>query len=640
LTETKQTRISSDKMDCNPNEFWRNLKHKDSLDYPYKPQSEIAPPSSDVFNRDRFRLVASLIKFGEIKLNDDHLETISNSERNTINAFLRICNDRMRNQDLDFFKAMAQGSKNSIVFPPKAHEEDRPVDWKVLQQAVFLNSMNQDTTSVYLVSLSTGMVDVYSVGECDIPELQTFAIELINFFGKKRPDLKLSFRYRLQVPSTLWPDPLLMVYVLALQLHRQTKYLNLDAKTIMHYKLQGVSKFQQSHDDWLGKFHLTRTMLDKYQFIVQGYENRDNVQNLHAMGWKVIDVSGDGNCGYYVWLLCLENVGIIIYQPLDDDDYKNKVMLLRRNMRTQSRKLVQKYKKNPMPKLWMYANLDKPKEVMKLNTSLFTENMTKIDMFIGELKQDFQMDATWGSHVFASMFGLRVIMYIKHVEEEGIIWTTHIWDSQGDFASDDHIIYENKDGIDRLTDAEFMEKPTVEILFLTGVADKHFLFLCRVFCDGIETSEELGDNRTLMAQLKERIKSTKISASSATDINESERPSEQLQPIGESDVSNLTGDQMVTQRTVGQGNESVAQRTTRQVNDSHLPSEHANDDTEHLADRATDIGDSERTLVVAHSLLEPDGASDVSNLIGDQQLVTQRTVGQENESQPFAIRTC
>ena len=360
--------------------------------------------------------------------------------------------------------------------------------------------------SLSRIIIHWNLVDVYSVGECDILDLQTFAIELINFLGKKRPDLKLSFRYRLNVPSTLWPDPLLTAYVLSLQLHRQTKYLNLDAQTIMHYKLQGVSKFQQSHDDWLGKFNLTGTMLEKYPFLAQGYENRDNVQNLNAMGWLVLDVSGDGNCGYYVWLLGLENVGITIYQPSDDDDYKKKVMLLRRNMRTQSRKLVQKYKKNPMPNLWMYASLDKPKDVMKLNTSLFTENMSKMDMFVGELKEDFQMDAMWGSHVFASMFGLRVIMYMKHVDDDGTIWTTHIWDNQGDFASDDHIIYETKAGIDRLTDAEFKEKPTVEILFLTGIADKHFLFLRRVFFDDIETSEAPGDNRTLMAQVKERIK--------------------------------------------------------------------------------------------------------------------------------------
>lgn len=497
-------------MSSTTDNFWKNLKPKDALIYPYSPQNNCFPTIKDVYERDKSRLVVSLIQFAQMSLNDPKM-TQSDIDRQTIASFLRICNNKIKTEDFEFF-GMTLATKTSIIFGPNQHLQDKTVDWNLLQQAIFIHPMPHSTYSVFLVSLTTGLVDVFSVGDCGIPDLQVSAIELRALFGKKRPDLRLSFMNRLQVPLTFSPDPLLIAFLLAVQFHQHGKYLSLDRDKILSYKLTALSNLRSCHDNWLGKFHLGRVNREVYSFLSNGFGERDNLHELNDLGWHVIDVLGDGNCGFYVFLLGLENNGIHTYQFSNDKDWKKQVVLLRKNMRTRSKSLVAKYIKDNTQQVWINVSAIDPTEKAALSDSFFCDKMKDIDLFNGDLDDDYQMRAMWGPHVFASLFKIRVKMYMRNCSREEFTWTTNSWDPQ---SEDNQILFEQHLGICRLTDEEFKQKPTVEIVYLTGFnkkgkpVDNHFEFLQRVYCHNALPVEENTDDRSLMNILKEQIKTKK-----------------------------------------------------------------------------------------------------------------------------------
>ncbi|KAG9298449.1 hypothetical protein G9A89_000315 [Geosiphon pyriformis] len=78
---------------------------------------------------------------------------------------------------------------------------------------------------------------------------------------------------------------------------------------------------------------------------------KDYLDNLKAFGWKLLDVDGDGNCGYYAILLGLENIGNMDYHPQMTSTtdprrglnmWQSKLVKLHQDLSKHSQKLVKK----------------------------------------------------------------------------------------------------------------------------------------------------------------------------------------------------------------------------------------------------------------------------------------------------------
>ncbi len=71
------------------------------------------------------------------------------------------------------------------------------------------------------------------------------------------------------------------------------------------------------HDCWFGKLRLHEITNISHPFVsFEGPElYGDQLEIFQDLGWIVIDVAGDGNCGYYALLLGLENLGNTDYHP-------------------------------------------------------------------------------------------------------------------------------------------------------------------------------------------------------------------------------------------------------------------------------------------------------------------------------------
>ena len=69
-----------------------------------------------------------------------------------------------------------------------------------------------------------------------------------------------------------------------------------------------IRNFIPVHDDFLGRLDIQS--ITEYSHPFQMAPRReDQFDTVEKKGWLVIDVSGDGHCGYYSFFLGLRNVG-------------------------------------------------------------------------------------------------------------------------------------------------------------------------------------------------------------------------------------------------------------------------------------------------------------------------------------------
>ena len=88
----------------------------------------------------------------------------------------------------------------------------------------------------------------------------------------------------------------------------------------------------------------------QHPFITNEFAETDNLYELENMGWKCIDVSGDGNCGYYCLILGLESNGNFNYSPRtpcndsimqNNTPWQDKIFSLHKSLQHRSEELLQ-----------------------------------------------------------------------------------------------------------------------------------------------------------------------------------------------------------------------------------------------------------------------------------------------------------
>ena len=496
-------------------ELWKTLPPRESLRAPYTP-ANVSVPADDVYNRSLPRLLLSLTSYGNKVLRDEKIST-----REDIARVFRICQGGIQPEDFDFLleTERASPSGGSILLTKRQFEQARSLNWTTRVQAVFIHLVSRVKCAVYFVSLRLDTVDVFSIGDVEMVELQQFGDEIISFLKPLVRDLRLSFRHRFQIPSTFHQDPSLLAYILALQLHHRGKYFDLDEKMIILYQIEAVRHFMASHDDWLGKFKFERVTPVSHPYVGE-LNLEENLQEVRDHGWAIINNIGDGNCGYYSLLSGLENNGNTAYSTTEDqfiEDWQDKVLRLRRDLYNRSVRLLEKNFKTGHLALhwWPLVGVYDDAGRSELNLSFYNNTLTKSDYFDSEeLDGNDQMLAMWGPLVFSSLFRMRAILLMRNssINSEGIVsvnWTTTIFDCRKPLKSNGRVKQLN--GIHRISDRDFNSVPTVEILYETGYAGAdnpisfHFQFLRRVICDDVQELPPEPNSLKLLSFLKQEL---------------------------------------------------------------------------------------------------------------------------------------
>jgi hypothetical protein len=337
------------------------------------------------------------------------------------------------------------------------------------------------------------LVDVFAVGPCEIVELKQFALEILSFMTKVLPGRTFSFRFRFQIPSAFFSDKLFAAFILAVQLHGHGKFYNLNRENLSIYKLKCLDSFKPTHDKFLGTLDLNLT----YPFHNPAHNNDDG-GCLQALGWALVDVDGDGNCGFYSLILGLHNNNRTTYynpfyftengeriegqREIDDDalalEWQKQTVRLRRDLRNHSIRLLRtKYKLGQEPTWWWTVGPMTAEDRIQNNDNLYMRGYG-VQHYFPRCDDVLMMIGTWGGFVFASKFRMRVVLIQRRHTDTGWDWTTHIYSGQ---ENDEPQVFSV---IHRLSDDEYRERPTVEFFQTSGAGlDPHFQFLRRVYSD-------------------------------------------------------------------------------------------------------------------------------------------------------------
>ena len=234
-----------------------------------------------------------------------------------------------------------------------------------------------------------------------------------------------------------------------------------------------------------------------------------------------MDVLGDGNCGYYTLILGLENLGIFDfsftnptkrYIPMNrNTPWQYNVMRLRHALQNESMNLVESIFGGQFRDFeWcLRCGIGTMEDITGLSDEFYTDELTQKEYFNGTLTDPdkdfdkFQMSTYWATHVFACFFGIRVIVHMRFGKWNGVTarmeWTTTTIDPTAPVAKRMVMV----DGLHKLSDQEFKQMRTVEIMYTTGwvaggqVEDNHFRLLRRVLCDDITVTSETNSSRSL-----------------------------------------------------------------------------------------------------------------------------------------------
>jgi hypothetical protein len=551
----------------NTDEFWTILNRKKSLAYPYSPQRSIFPESNDPFKRVIRRLLNSFKLLGKKLVEDPELAT---DERTKLSSMIRILEGGLEFRDFKdlIFRFGLRSTKTSkVIICQRDCPEDDDFDWRLLRQVVILQRISSTKAAVYFITTNTGVVDVYAIGPTENVELQQFGLQILSLCEKVLPNVKISFAYHFQIPRSFENDVLMMALILTLQLHHHGKYLHLTRSILYIYKLKAFEEFNETHDKWLRSMRSA----NEYPFVVEKLETdeTDDDGKLCAKGWRLIDVPGDGNCGYFCCILGLENYNKKLYnprlvdetgQPIDPDTSKSldierswqtQVLRIRRDLRDHSVYLTtKKYKRGQEPDWWCFIGPLTQQDKTTNHASFYTAGKNEKFYFKGKLDAKHQMMSTWGPFVFSCLFKMRVIVINRFINQnrEGAIiddWYTWIFARGGNVAPIQQF------GIYRMPDDEFRKHPTIELFYTGGqenLIDNHFQFLSRVYCDNVTPFPTELNDETLLSYLKQRRKAANLKDAPKTGTAENVTTKEashgpnQPRPEIQIDDSNTTND--------------------------------------------------------------------------------------------------
>jgi len=505
------------------------MRDIDGLEYPYEEPNNIHGTFPDFYNRDFYSLASSLSRFGHRILRNE-VPTPDHIQRNTISTINRFCDNSMIPDDysimMNHFPPTPMNSRVVLDAKRLFHEEPQIptslVDIGRCEQIIFVYQESATLLSIYLVFPAQGAIEGYFVGDEDFHDIHDVVSKILRFFSQQLPNSHFTIRQRLQIPSTFAKDPIAFTYILVLCLHHRTKYLEHNDATMTIQKLMTLTDFIQAHDDWFGELQVHQMTKASHPFFKRINPKTDKVGELNALGWTVVDVLGDdGNSGYYTLILGLENNGNFQYSlrppttqfvPMTrNQGWQTNIMRLRHDLQRRSRTLVRRLFSNAsnLPPWSRVAGICTEEDIETLSDEFYTDKLTQFQYFNGGLRPPirngpddipdgddisvYQMSPFWAMYVFACIFRMRLIVYMRTQVQAAIEWSTTTIDPASPLATRMTVVQE----LQKISDLELKRTPTIEIFYTTGfgtngrAVDNHFRLLRRVLCDDIIKPNEI-----------------------------------------------------------------------------------------------------------------------------------------------------
>jgi hypothetical protein len=502
----------------------------DPLEYPYDNAGSVYPHSyTDLFNREPHRLLKSLVHYGSITL--QRQPTLPEGVEVIYPTLIRFSDDALTPEEFPTLFRIFPPEPNKLrtILPSQildgSQEElmNMLPDLHVHNQVVIPHHVGQNCWIIFLTLIPQHTIDLYTIGDVTHGQMDPLVNKIIPAFGEVLPDIRFTIRLRLQVPNSLKLDPVLLSFTLSHSLHRHDGYLDLTCDSILRQKCTLLAPLIRAHDRWFGQLQLQNATNASHPFIVYGANSNDKLAALNKAGWSVIDVRGDGNCGYYALIIGLENHGNFSYsirnrntsyQPMSTNSpWQKKILQLRRCMKQQSELLLRREypPENRSQDFWQYTTVygGTAEEFDNLSNAFASDDLDDVAYFdgsfgislqdcsqeAGELREFYFMDPTWAPHVFSFVFNLRVIVYSRQstctkANKLGTTWSTTIFY----FNNPVNERVMQYPFLHRITDTEFKQIATVELLFTFGVSKNqhkipgHFQYLRRVLFANIPST--------------------------------------------------------------------------------------------------------------------------------------------------------
>ena len=429
----------------------------------------------------------------------------------------RLCDDALTSHDFDTLLSShpPRHIASRYVFQSHLLEEKEDQIWTQIQIAMQKDvkyhqmtvpyNVHPDKWVVFLVMREKCSIDAFLIGDMDIAEVQPIALKLQRALQFISPGIQWLLSCRLKIPLDFPVNKVFMTFVLLHHLHHHGPYLDLSHDKIVQHKLTLLVEFNRQHDTWFGFLQPKEGKKPWHPFVKA--IKPGSVPQLEELGWYILDVIGEGNCGYYCLILGLENNGSTRYSALlrscslvpmrKNVSWQEKVIQLRKDLQDESARLIShEYPRGSRNYEWFLRTTAVNDDTFEELSDFFHTDSIR-DYFDGSLVsvpeyRPFQMNPYWSCHVYSHMLRIRVIVYTRNAsfdsttKEVSYTWSTTTMDYNATIEN----VMSQKTGIHRLTDLEFKAMPTVELLYTTGFIqttkadDNHFMFLRRVICDG------------------------------------------------------------------------------------------------------------------------------------------------------------
>jgi hypothetical protein len=581
------------------------LHYENNLEYPYNPTTNLDTTFSDCNERNKYTFLSSLSRFGH-RIQSSEIIWRGSNMPNSLSTLTRFCENEMEDDDLPILMEHFPftPSKSRIVLPSSSVLERNAFGlFTSLGDNVFayehimiVHQESSDACSIYFVTPFNRRIELFLVGDNDMDQVEVIYSRIHVVFFLLRPESPLSVYHRLQVPADFYGDPLVLTYILVWCLHHHSNYLDLDLDKISIRKLVLLRNMIDAHDHSFGYFNVDSLNTRSYPFFESLNPGKDDPAKLNKSGWTIVDVDGDGNCGYYSLVLGLENLGDRSYSatvsPLSREtsmerhtEWQFHIMKLRQDLQLKSFQLVRIIFKGKL-RLFSWSEIVDAttlEDINQLSEEFYRSTVSQklyFDWSITKKKRlsDLQMSAYWAPLVFSHLFCVRVIVYMRF----------HRWNPNSKVASTDWftttIFWKEKledqvkmrDGLNKISDKDFRSIKTIELFYTTGnttdgmIVDNHFRWLRRVLCDNVSSSQPTDEaaTSTLRSQLVRSTGQEPISAS----------PSEQSvhavdDSTGQEPISNPPSEQNVDDVDDSTGQEPISDSPSEQnvdaVDDVH-----------------------------------------------------------------------
>jgi len=510
--------------------------------YPYASHDiDVVPRhrQADSHNRNVASLLASIGAFAhQIPKANTPGENPGDYTIEELNRFDRVCNNGMTMDDYmrfhsELFDEPTRETTAILHLNVLEIEEPNVPNFTQFEDIILSTFSSTGKVVLFLIVPSQSTIDAFcttAVAYDEVKDILKALLKLLsNACGKA-----FTVNLRLRIPDGFHPDPLFMALFLVAIIQQRGKYHLITPRQILEYKLWMIGgDIIQVHDTYLGQLSIPSITRFSHPFQVP-IPDYCEYKLFEKKGWHVLDVDGDGHCGYYSLFLGLRNVGIDQFhintadlsiregRPL----WQDQVIALRERLKAGSDELLEEVfpKGSPNRSLeWWGLELGKytDEERDALSDSFLIPNCRTQSRYFSKsfrtnkAMHQYHVDPYWSCLVASYVFRVRVVLITRLTspkendtnEAPSVVYSynTRIFEFKSDFESskDNYVPITSCAKCLRINDVNFHSKPTIELLYTTGFKrkgkggedDSHFLFLRRIFWTKIRPNLSISETQ-------------------------------------------------------------------------------------------------------------------------------------------------